>query len=225
MAYTGYVLDPNTEAEILGYSPYTGESLKYQEREFLTDIPTQALAAAPTAYESYYGVQATQAGNGAQDQPVVLQAGGGAILPSALALLARYFPSIAAALGGLSGAAKVAAGVGGAIALGTAAYQGLGFGQKGLIPGTMIPLVGPFAPEPPASMIAKEWSTGTARFYMLIDGSIVTRRKTGVWKRWRPAKHIVVSRNPRMGTLVRAHKRTSALMKHFERRVSVRMRK
>jgi len=71
-----------------------------------------------------------------------------------------------------------------------------------------VPLGGPGLAEPPASMVAKEWAVNGAQFYKLIDGRImVYSKKKGTWKIFRPAKHIVVSRNPKIGTLLRAAKR------------------
>lgn len=136
--------------------------------------------------------------------------------------LGALLPWILKAIGALGGGSQLLKNIG--IIGGGAAAGGLlqslfgGNGGGTFIPGTTIPIGGPGAPEPPASMIAKEWSTGTARFYMLIDGSIVTRRKSGVWKRWRPAHHIVVPRNPRVGTLVSADKRIDKLMRGVARR-------
>lgn len=83
-----------------------------------------------------------------------------------------------------------------------------------------IPLQGPGLPEPPPQMVAKEWSTGTAQFYLLIDGRIaVYSKKKKRWKVYRPQKHIVVPRNPRIGTLIRADIRTDRLMAKIGKRV------
>jgi len=106
----------------------------------------------------------------------------------------------------------------GAIGVGYAGYQALGGGEgggigglnilggdEGFIPGTMVPLGGPGLPEPPAAMVAKEWSTGTAQFYMLIDGRIaVYSKKKKRWKIYRPQKMAVIGKNlPSHRTLVR----------------------
>lgn len=70
-----------------------------------------------------------------------------------------------------------------------------------------------------AGQIAKSWNTGTAQFYMLVDGRIAAQRKNGTWKVYRPQKHIVVPRNPRIGTLISADKRIDSLMKGLTRRL------
>lgn len=59
--------------------------------------------------------------------------------------------------------------------------------------------------------VAYAWNTGTATFYRLTDGKIAVQRKNGTWKTYRPKKHIVVSSNPRMGTLIKATKKLNKL--------------
>jgi len=141
---------------------------------------------------------------GIPEELPVAQAGLPAVIPAIGAALAPF----AAALPAVATGAIGAAGLG---ALGAWA-GGLFDGGPGVIPGTSIPLGGPFLPEPPAAMVAKEWNTGTAQFYQLIDGRIaVYSKKKGTWKAYRPAKHIVVSRNPRMGTLLKASRRIDKL--------------
>lgn len=103
---------------------------------------------------------------------------------------------------------------------------GAGFGIQQLMRGGNggavidgIPLGGPGLAEPPAEMVAKEWSTGTAQFYQMLDGRIaVYSKKKRRWKVYRPSKHIVVPRNPRIGTLLRADKRTDRLMARIGKR-------
>ena len=87
------------------------------------------------------------------------------------------------------------------------------------------PMAGGWAPEatlPGAleAQVVKTWNTGTATFYLMANGLIGTRKKNGQWKTWRPAKHIVVPRNPRIGTLIRADKRIDRLMRGLARRTS-----
>ncbi len=118
-----------------------------------------------------------------------------------LPLIIKYWPWAAAAVGAALGISQV-------VSPGTSA----------VIPGTSIALGGPGAAEPSAAMIVKEWSTGTARFYMLTNGYIACRKRNGQWKAWRPARHIVVPRNPRVATLIRADKRIDRLMRGLARR-------
>lgn len=151
------------------------------------------------------GMSAQQRAAAAAD-PEILQASLGALIPGAIGLAGRVAPWLARI--GLVGGA------------GYGAYELAGFGQQGQLPGMGgIPIVGPGAPEPAAQYIAKEWSTGTARFYMLIDGSICCRKKNGVWKRWKPARHIVIPRDPKIGTLLRAHKKVNTLVNRLAKRV------
>lgn len=130
-----------------------------------------------------------------------------AILPAVAPAVIGATPALGA-LGGVIGA--------GAALYGLAQLLGLGEGgglfginllggNGGFIPGTMIPLGGPGLPEPPAAMVAKEWSTGTAQFYMLIDGRIaVYSKKKRRWKVYRPEKMAVISKRlPSHRTLVR----------------------
>ena len=66
---------------------------------------------------------------------------------------------------------------------------------------------------PPGTTIVKVWHTGTAQFARLLDGRIAVQRKDGTIKTYRPQKHIVIPRNPRVGTLIRADKRLDRLVK------------
>jgi len=66
--------------------------------------------------------------------------------------------------------------------------------------------------------VVKTWTTGTATFYLFTNGRIGCYKKSGVFKTWRPARHIVVPRNPRIGTLIRADKRIDTLMTGLARR-------
>jgi len=73
--------------------------------------------------------------------------------------------------------------------------------------------------------VAYSWNTGTAEFHRLADGRIAVQRKNGTWKVYRPSKHIVVSRNPRVGTLIRADKRIDRLMRGLSRRMPQKRRR
>ena len=66
---------------------------------------------------------------------------------------------------------------------------------------------------PAGTTIVKVWHTGTAQFARLLDGRIAVQRKDGTIKTYRPQKHIVIPRNPRVGTLIRADKRLDRLVK------------
>lgn len=69
----------------------------------------------------------------------------------------------------------------------------------------------------PSAGIAGSWSTNPANpeagwiFFRLVNGKIGTFTRKGIWKEWRPTKHIVVSRNPRMATLIAATKKIDKL--------------
>lgn len=83
-----------------------------------------------------------------------------------------------------------------------------------------VPLGGPGLAEPPARMIAKEWGTPGARFYRLLDGRILVYSfKRRRWKAYRPQRPLVLYRNPRVRTLVKAAKRVDNLMLTFNRRL------
>lgn len=91
-----------------------------------------------------------------------------------------------------------------------------GRGQLAMHPGTgrslgRLPGVG--GQLPAGTTIVKTWNTGTAQFARLADGRIAVQRKDGTIKTYRPQKHIVIPRNPRVGTLIRADKRLERLVK------------
>jgi hypothetical protein len=70
---------------------------------------------------------------------------------------------------------------------------------------------GPGVPEPPKAMVSKQWHVkfesqkyGTFQmfYWLLIDGRMMSYHSpTKTWKIWRPKKHIVISRDPRVSTL------------------------
>jgi len=80
-------------------------------------------------------------------------------------------------------------------------------GVAGQIPGAL------------GAQVAYSWNTGTAVFYRLTDGRIAVQRKNGVWKVYRPKKHIVVPSNPRIGTLTRAMTRIDRLSKKLAKKL------
>jgi len=71
---------------------------------------------------------------------------------------------------------------------------------------------------PPAEIIAYTWTTypGGPTFYRLVDGRIAVQKKNGVWRVYRPQKHIVISRNPGVKDLMRANKRLATLTRGLD---------
>jgi len=78
-------------------------------------------------------------------------------------------------------------------------------------------LPGVGSPLPPRNIVVKTWTTGTANFARLLDGRIAVQKKDGTIKTYRPQKHIVIPRNPRVGTLIRADKRLKRLVKGLKK--------
>lgn len=70
---------------------------------------------------------------------------------------------------------------------------------------------------PARDTVVKVWDTGTAKFARLADGRIAVQKKDGTIKTYRPQKHIVIPRNPRVGTLIRADKRLKRLVKGLKK--------
>lgn len=81
---------------------------------------------------------------------------------------------------------------------------------KGRLPG-----IGGMLPS--KDTVVKVWTTGTANFARLLDGRIAVQKKDGTIKTYRPQKHIVIPRNPRVGTLIRADKRLKRLTKGLKK--------
>jgi len=71
---------------------------------------------------------------------------------------------------------------------------------------------------PAGNAIVNSWTANGVPFVQAANGQIAVQRKNGTVKVYRPAKMIVVSRNPRIGTLLRAHKRIDKLMKGIQKR-------
>ena len=174
--------------------------------------------------EDFPAGRVTQAGVG---QPLLLAGG---------AALARYGPTLVARLRALVPAMTPAVRnllismglIGGASAVGSA-FGTMAGDEIGEVPGPGEgESVGPFdivrrmlgggPGGPPGLQVAYTWNTGTAVFYRLTDGRIAVQRKNGVWKFYRPQKHIVVPRNPRIGTLLRADRRIDRLMTGLARK-------
>lgn len=123
----------------------------------------------------------------------------------------------AAATAGKTLLPKLLAGLG---KIGTGIAAGLGLGEVfaddedlGPVPTFQTTLPGTVTPSQIHPYVAYEWDTKTAHFYRLTDGRIAVQRRNGLWKIYRPAKHIVISHNPRVGTLMRADARLNKLVK------------
>lgn len=177
-------------------------------------------AAAAVAMVQQGGAQAAAAPlPGAE--PQIMQAGIGfaALLP----LLARFWPWIAGGLGGVAAGIDIASPEWGMIQRpGTPVIPGTGMAGVG-----GVPLGGPFAPEPPASMIAKEWAgIGGSRFYLLINGRVVVRKANGTWKLIKRVRmlHMKIS-NPRMGDVVKADKIVARTAKILRKRLGTTYRR
>lgn len=100
--------------------------------------------------------------------------------------------------------------------LGTPAWEMFQRGGAGSLMGPGLPVMDG---RIPGDWIAYSWDTGTATFYRLIDGRIAVQRRNGIWKVYRPQKHIVVPRNPRIGTLIRADKRVGRMLNSLKKRI------
>lgn len=144
-------------------------------------------------------------------------------MPNLPTLLKAGIPATAAALIGalmLRGATSTSPGERAGLD-----WTDLGQALGGLIPGTQR-FLGEVSQSEARVMTAmggravKSWSTGTATFVMTEDGRVGTERKNGVIRIWRPQRHIVVSRNPRVGTLMRADRRLSRLTRRLRKTVN-----
>lgn len=94
--------------------------------------------------------------------------------------------------------------------------------QPEVIPGSTVPLGGPGLAEPPSYMVVKQWNANGAQFYRLLDGRIaVYSKKRGTWKLYRPAKNIVISRNPRVKNLLSISGKIDRMMRAFARKSPV----
>lgn len=137
------------------------------------------------------------------------------LLPAVAGLLARLPGNpLTKAIGGAVGGALGAAGAG-LLIKGLGSGGDFGTAGPGLIDlGTPGP--GVFGSSIPGlrgdETVVKKWWTGTAMFYMLNSGRIATQRRNGVWRIYRPARHVVVSRNPRIHNLLRADARLTRLV-------------
>ena len=159
------------------------------------------------------------------------------------ALLAQFGPQILAALGGTA----LGAGLGGLLGGGDEGEAGMPSGMTPQPGGLQWPwqtpegegfiapwteqvalpsgLTGQLGAGYPNAFggvgVAYSWTTGTAVFFRLMDGRIAVQKKNGVWKIYRPKKHIVLSTNPRLSQLKkfdRAYSRLNKMVKKFKGR-------
>jgi hypothetical protein len=82
---------------------------------------------------------------------------------------------------------------------------------------------------PAGATIVRLWDTAPGQgvtggggfpvFGLLLDGRIAVQKLDGTIKVYRPAKHIVLSRNPRLGSVVRADRKIETIMKRVKKRV------
>ncbi len=126
----------------------------------------------------------------------------------------------------------------GVVPVGTAVYAGAQPTHGDVVPGLLgsivngVPISGPGVPEPPQQMIAKHWHVkfesqkyGTFQmfYWRLIDGRCMSYHSpTKTWKIWRPRKHLVISRDPRVSNLRalgRLNKRVEKMLKPFQTKV------
>ena len=145
--------------------------------------------------------------------PATVQQGSiGALLPALLSTLK---------IGGA--AATAAPAIGGILAglFGANALDLFGNNPQQTIGGN-IPLGGPGLAEPPANMVVKEWRANGAQFYKLLDGRIaVYSTRKGRWKVYRPARNLVISRNPKVRDLLSVSGKVDKLMKSLAKKSPV----
>jgi len=160
------------------------------------------------------------------------------ILAQIAALLAKFGPAILAGLGGTA-LGGLLGGAGGEASIGsgsTPTAEGLKWpwetpkGEGFIAPWTpqvTLPsgLTGQLGAGYAGQNVAYSWSTGTAEFFRLTDGRIAVQKKNGVWKLYRPAKHIVIPRDPKIGTLLRAHKKVNKMVSRLASKVPRKSRK
>jgi len=110
---------------------------------------------------------------------------------------------------------------------GTPGTEVVPIGEGGAIVGG-VPTSGPGVPEPPRSMVAKQWKIKAfsktvgeywVYFFKLIDGRIMCwNAAKREWKIWRPKKNLVLSANPRLKDLTkldRIYTRMTKMVRKF----------
>lgn len=127
-----------------------------------------------------------------------------------------FAKALALVSGGFAGAAILPKVVGGGAAL-WGLSKALG-GEGGQPVGPQVPQV----PQVGGPTVVKTWGngrggSGPTTGLLLSDGRIAALRANGTVKVYRPQKHIVVSRNPRLGTLARAASRLDKLTRALVR--------
>ena len=165
----------------------------------------------------------------------VQEAGLGGIPSTALANIVTKVPGVWTGAAKAAGAASKSMPTWLSRLLGLGMVSGAAYGGTELAEMTELPLgvgiggvfpqgggVGGFNGKPPSSIVAYTWDTGTAKFYRLIDGKIAVQRKNGVWKIYRPSRHLVISRNPSVNSLLKADKKIDRMMKALARRAGIR---
>jgi len=70
---------------------------------------------------------------------------------------------------------------------------------------------------PSKDTVVKVWEANGIPFARLLDGRIAVQRLDGTIKTYRPHKSIVIGKNPRLGSVLRAEKKLSRLRKGLKR--------
>jgi len=78
---------------------------------------------------------------------------------------------------------------------------------------------------PAGNTIVKVWYANGTPFAKLLDGRIAVQKGDGTIKTYRPQKMIVISRNPKIGSLLRGHRRTSRLLNKIAKQSGMTRRK
>jgi hypothetical protein len=91
-------------------------------------------------------------------------------------------------------------------------------GNLPVLPGAGVQIVGQWNTRPDKPEYGQT-------FYKLSDGRLATLKKTGVWKVWRPKKHVVISSNPRVSSikkLDKIHAKVGKMLSKYQPKVKVR---
>jgi hypothetical protein len=71
-------------------------------------------------------------------------------------------------------------------------------------------------------MVTKQWVANQAQFYMLLDGRIaVYSKRKKRWKVYRPARNLVISRNPKVNSLLAVSGKIDKLMASIAKRAGM----